>query len=454
MRVARLNNKLAEVRNDARRNSLIILRAITDRHQEKARALCAVPVPHGSMMMEGDTVKAQKKILICGAGIAGPVCAYWLHQYGYEVVIAEKARTLRDGGQNVDIKGAGQQVIRMMGLAARIEAKNTMEKGQKYIDAAGKPVAVFPKGAFATLTNDFEILRGDFAQILFEATARTCDYRFETFIKNLEEKNDGISVTFNDDSVEDFEFVICAEGISSATRNMILPGETGFRYLGAYMSFFKISKRPEDDGWAHTLNGADGTFITLRPGNERETTVLVTFLQKKPDIKWENQEDAKKILRAALKGRGTIADRISTELETVHDFYFGPMSQVKMSRWSKGRFVLLGDAAYCPTAFTGEGTALALVGAYVLAGEIKRNTQYAAAFDAYESLVRPYVLSSQNRMNPVFIRLLHARSRTAIMLTHGVQKILASDFLQKCFRREAAKRETKIVKDFIFPDYT
>ncbi|WP_158309238.1 FAD-dependent monooxygenase [Komagataeibacter medellinensis] len=398
-------------------------------------------------------MKARKKILICGAGIAGPVCAYWLHQYGYEVVVAERARTLRDGGQNVDIKGAGQQVIRMMRLVERIEAKNTLEQGQKYVDAAGKLVAAFPKGAFATLTNDFEIMRGDFAQILFEATAQTCDYRFETFVKDLEEKNGSMSVTFNNDSVEEFEFVICAEGISSATRNMILPSETSFRYLGAYMSFFKISKRPEDDQWAYSVNGVDGTFITLRPGNEGETTVLVTFLRKKHDITWDNQDDAKKMLRDALKGRGTIADRISMELETVRDFYFGPMSQVKVSRWSHGRFVLLGDAAYCPTAFTGEGTALALVGAYVLAGEIKRGAHYAEAFNMYEALVRPYVHASQNRMNPVLVRLIHPRSRIAISLTHMVQKILASHHVQKRLRLGAEKREKKITEDFVFPNY-
>ena len=130
------------------------------------------------------------------------------------------------------------------------------------------------------------------------------------------------------------------------------------------------------------------------------------------------------------------------------------MSQVKVSRWSHGRFVLLGDAAYCPTAFTGEGTALALVGAYVLAGEIKRNTHYTEAFTAYERLVRPYAQSSQNRMNPLFVRLLHARSRTAIALTDVIRKILAGDSVQKHFRQGAAKRERKIDEDFMFPDYT
>jgi 2-polyprenyl-6-methoxyphenol hydroxylase-like FAD-dependent oxidoreductase len=221
----------------------------------------------------------EKKILICGASVAGPACAYWLRRYGYSVVIVEKARSIRDGGQNVDIKGAGQQVIKMMGLAEKIQAKDTLEQGQKYLDAHGEVVAVFPKGAVGSLTSDFEILRGDFAQILFEATRDTCEYRFGTYVTGLEEQDGGISATFANGRVEDFAFVICAEGISSSTRDMVLAEQTHFRYLGAYMSFFKIPRRPQDDNWAYTVNGIGGTFIVLRPGNDTETAVLTTFLQ-------------------------------------------------------------------------------------------------------------------------------------------------------------------------------
>lgn len=108
-------------------------------------------------------METTKKILVCGSGIAGPTCAYWLHKCGYAIIIVERAKALRGGGQNVDIKGAGQHVIDLMALSERIEAKNTQERGQKYRDADGKVIAVLPKGALGTLTNDFEILRGDFA---------------------------------------------------------------------------------------------------------------------------------------------------------------------------------------------------------------------------------------------------------------------------------------------------
>ncbi|MBP7334237.1 FAD-dependent monooxygenase [Niveispirillum sp.] len=241
-------------------------------------------------------MKTDKKILICGGGIAGPACAYWLHRYGYSVVIAEKATSFRDGGQNVDIKGAGQQVIKMMGLAEAIEARNTLEQGQKYLDAAGKLVATFPKGALGTLTSDFEILRGDFARVLFDATKDNCEYRMGTFVTHLEDKDTGMVATFANGDVEAFELVICAEGMSSSLRKLVLAEQTRFRYLGANMAFFKIPRRPEDDNWAWTVNSVGGTFITLRPGNDTETTVLITFLRKDHDIAGENTAARKELL--------------------------------------------------------------------------------------------------------------------------------------------------------------
>ncbi|MGY4711613.1 FAD-dependent monooxygenase [Mycolicibacterium sp. CBM1] len=375
-----------------------------------------------------------KRILICGSGVAGPTCAYWLHKYGYSTVIVEKAKALRDGGQNVDIKGAGQLVIEMMALSDRIEAKNTRECGQKYLDAADNVIAVLPKGALGTLTNDFEILRGDFAQVLFESTKDDCEYRFGRFVTGLAEKEDAIAVTFDNGETEDFELVICAEGMSSSTRDIVMAAQTRFRYLGAYMAFFKIPRRDGDDQGALTVNGVGGTFMTLRPGSETQTTVLVTFLRRDEGMDPDTPAARKVLLGQALAGRGAMADRIRADLDAVTDFYFGPMSQVQASTWSQGRLVLLGDAACCPTPFTGKGTALAMVGAYVLAGEIKRSADYSRAFAAYERLVRPYVEAAQRQLTPRRVRLMHPTSRWGIHLTHLAQRLLASQAVQRRFR--------------------
>lgn len=394
-----------------------------------------------------------RKILICGGGIAGPACAWWLSRYGFSVVIAEKASAFRDGGQNVDVKGAGQQVIKLMGLTAQIEARNTLECGQKWLDASGKVLAAFPKGGFGSLTSDFEILRGDFARVLFDATRSTCEYRFGTSVLGIEEIRDGVRATFVDGSTEEFGLLICADGLSSPTRGLALAQETRMRYLGAYMAFFKIPRRPEDDLWAHSVNGIGGTMINLRPGGPTETTVLITFLADEPEPQRPSTLSPRDLLREALKGRGTVADRIVNALDAVQDFYFGPMSQVQASTWSKGRLVLLGDAAHCPTPFTGKGTALALVGAYVLAGEINKRSTHTEAFRTYERILRPYAERSQQELSPRLIRLMHVKTRFGIAVAGTLQRFFGSAPIQALLKPGAAAQARKIDDDFALPVY-
>ncbi|WP_402718335.1 FAD-dependent monooxygenase [Janthinobacterium rivuli] len=394
-----------------------------------------------------------KKILICGGGIAGPACAWWLSRYGYSVVLVEKAGALRDGGQNVDVKGAAQQVIKRMGLTEQVEARDTLECGQKWLDAASKVVAVFPKGSIGGLTYDFEILRGDFARILFDATRGTCDYRFGTSVSGVEEIENGVRATFANGTAEDFALVICADGVSSPTRDLALAAETRMRYLGAYMAFFNIPRRPEDDFWACSVNGIGGTMINLRPGGLTHTTVLMTFPAAEPGLRSPTAPSPREMLRAALVGRGKVADRIIAELDNVQDFYFGPMSQVQASTWSKGRLVLLGDAAHCPTPFTGKGTALALVGAYVLAGEIKRCATHTEAFEAYERILRPYAERSQRELSPRLIRLMHVRTRFGIAIAHLLQRCFGSALIQSLLQANATSKARRIDEDFTLPIY-
>jgi len=398
-------------------------------------------------------MKVENRILICGASISGTAVAFWLEKYGYELVVIEKAREFRGGGQNVDIKGFGRDVIKMMGLKAEIESKNTGEKGIRYVDERGKVLASFPKGAIGGLTSSFEILRGDLAEILYHKTISKCEYRFGIYIRSISEHEQGIAVTFSDGSVEDFTLIICAEGIGSTTRSLVMPELTRFNYLGAYMSFFTIPKEKEDDLWAKGFQAIGGTMVFLRPGHGNETTVLVTFLNAKFEPELLDVIQQKERLKNALHGKGQIADRIADNLDQVKDLYFGPMSQVKASKWSKGRVVLLGDAAHAPTPFTGLGTALSLIGAYILAGELKSSTDAKSAFERYESIFRPHVEASQKQISARMISLFHPRSKIGLKVARAIFKILASRLVQKTFSRAGSDGDAKLDEDFVLPLY-
>jgi 2-polyprenyl-6-methoxyphenol hydroxylase-like FAD-dependent oxidoreductase len=396
-------------------------------------------------------MKESKKILISGASIAGPVLAYWLNRYGHQVTVVERSKVFRSGGQNVDIEGAGQEVITLMGLKDKIEAKNTREMGLEFMGDAGKPIARLPKGAAGSLTTSYEILRGDLARILCDATQDDCDYRFGTTITALKQQDDDVSVTFNDGSTEKFDIVISAEGIGSTTRRLVMEDDIRFRYLGVYAAYFRIPRSPEDKDWAKVYHGKGGSFMLLRPVHENDTTVLVTFLRKQFDASDVDGVAQRKILRDALQGAGGPADRILANLDHDADFYLGPMSQVIGSAWSKGRFGLVGDAAYCPSAYTGQGTPLALVGAYILAGELNKQPTYQAAFESYEKLMRPYIASGR-QVSPRTIRLLHPRSRAGIGMLRLFEKTLSSAFVQSIFRRFAGDDQPS-EGGFILPNY-
>ncbi len=375
-----------------------------------------------------------KKILISGASIAGPALAFWLSRYGDKVTLIERSKTFRTGGQNVDIEGLGHEVVRMMGLEEKIEAKNTREKGVEFLSGSGKPIARLPKGAAGSLTSSYEILRGDLARVLYDETRDDCDYRLGTSITGLSQRDDGVSVTFNDGSSETFDLVVSAEGVGSSTRQLVMEDDIRFRYLGVYACYFRIPRRPEDKDWAQIYHGKGGSFMLLRPVHDGDTTVLVTFRRKQFDTSDVDGVAQRKMLRDALQGAGGPADRILANLDHDPDFYLGPMSQVISSTWSKGRFVLTGDAAWCPSAYTGQGTPLALIGAYILAGELKKQSTHTAAFASYDRLMRPFIASGRT-VRPSLIRLLHPKTRLGIGVLRIVEKALSSAFAQFVFRR-------------------
>ncbi|GAA4323285.1 FAD-dependent monooxygenase [Mucilaginibacter gynuensis] len=399
-------------------------------------------------------MKIEKKILICGASISGTAIAFWLKKAGYRVVIVEKFASFRDGGQNVDVKGYAQDLLKLMGIDREVDAKNTGELGLKYINKTGGVISTFPKGAVGGLTTDYEILRGDLARIIYEKTALVCDYRFGKFVKHLSDNADGVSVTFNDDLTEEFAMVICADGIGSATRDLVMPEYIHFNYLGAYMSFFTIPKSPEDDLWAKAYQVRGGALVFLRPGHENETTVLVSFRKERVDSIPQTIAEQKTKLKAVLSGKGGIADRIVQHLDDVKDMYFGPMSQVKASRWSKGNVVLLGDAAHAPTPFTGMGTALSLIGAYILAGELGQNHEPGTAFQAYERIFKPFAEMTQQQMSARMMRFIHPTSMFGIKIARMLTRILASSVLQKLLRSGTAKNGVNKADKFTLPVYS
>jgi 2-polyprenyl-6-methoxyphenol hydroxylase-like FAD-dependent oxidoreductase len=346
------------------------------------------------------------EILISGAGIAGTTAAYWLREAGFTVTVVERAPAPRPGGQTVDLRGAGRTVVERMGLLSQIRARTVTQRGIAWVDASGRHRAEMPVDAFGGrgIVSADEILRGDLAAILYEAALPEISYLFDDTITALEHDSDSVLVTFEKGAPRRFDLVVGADGLHSVVRRLAFGTRTdAFRPLGLLNAWFTIPAEIELDDWYVMYNAPRGRVVSIRPG--RLPTEQKAGLSVQSDQSFDRGDvDAQiDLLEHHFADAGWEARRLLRAARTAPDFYLESMGQVRLDRWSQGRVVLLGDAGYCPSPLTGLGTSLALVGAYVLAGELatahdgtaSEDTLIRNALTRYESRMRPYVAQAQ-----------------------------------------------------------
>jgi 2-polyprenyl-6-methoxyphenol hydroxylase-like FAD-dependent oxidoreductase len=330
-----------------------------------------------------------RDILISGASVAGPSLAYWLSRYGFHPTVVERAPQLRDGGYTVDFRGAAHlSVLAKMGLLDAIKARQTRLSRITMVDQQGRPVARMPAHVFA---GDVEILRGDLARILYQATRDTTEYLFGDSITRLDERPDGVHVWFEHAEARTFGLVVGADGLHSAVRRLAFGSPDRFlEDLGLCVSIFSM---PDGFGLDHAglLCSVPGrTAGVFSAGDGRAIAQLYftgTFDTGAPQ----------QIVAEAFADMGWRAPELMTAMEQAPDFYFDSVSQVHLDRWSAGRIALIGDAAGAPGP-GGNGTGNAVVAAYVLAGELAAaGGDHRSAFQRYERLLRPYVAKGQKQ---------------------------------------------------------
>jgi 2-polyprenyl-6-methoxyphenol hydroxylase-like FAD-dependent oxidoreductase len=382
-----------------------------------------------------------RRVLITGASIAGNTAAWWLGRQGFDVTVVERSPAFRDGGQNVDVRGPGREVLRRMGLERAALGSGTGEAGTTWIDARGRVAARFDvSGSDGDgPTAEMEILRGDLARLLYEPARERARYRFGDRVTRVEEESDAVAVTFAGGGTERYDAVIVAEGVGSSTRERVFPGENAPRWMNLTIAYFTIPRTPDDDRMWRWFNATGGRGISLRPDRHGTTRAMLTLYQPPGGEQDWDAARQKAFLRARFADAGWQAERVLAALEETDDFYVDVLRQVRMARWSSGRVVLTGDAAWCATPLAGIGTTLAITGAYVLAGELARTDDVAAAFSAYDRAMRPFVEKGQ--AVPGFApRLMNPRTPLGIRLLHGALRVASRPALRRLGARVFAGR--------------
>jgi 2-polyprenyl-6-methoxyphenol hydroxylase-like FAD-dependent oxidoreductase len=339
-------------------------------------------------------------VLISGASIAGPTLAYWLRRYGFQPTVVEQAPEPRDGGQAVDLRGAARGVADRMRILAEVRAAHVGTGGVSFVDSANRRLASMSAellGDSGGAIAEIEILRGDLVRILHAATKDDVEYVFDDSITAVSQDDEGVDVAFERSGPRRFDLVVGADGAHSNVRGLVFGEESRFvRDMGAYVSIFGVANHLDLDGW-ELMYSVPGKTAGLYPVQGRNMARAMFFFSSPPlhyhrhDVQQQMQ-----LLADAFAGVGWEVPRLLEGMWQAPDFYFDRVTQVHMDGWSTGRAVLVGDAAYGPSPMSGVGTSLALVGAYVLAGELAAAAgDHHAAFGRYEAELRDFVTKGQ-----------------------------------------------------------
>jgi 2-polyprenyl-6-methoxyphenol hydroxylase-like FAD-dependent oxidoreductase len=364
-----------------------------------------------------------RSVLISGGGVAGPSLAYWLGASGYEVTVVERAPGLRTSGASaVDFRGDQLALLARMGVLGEIEAWQTGMGDQAVIDSTGRRLSTFPSALFS---GEVEIERGDLARILYDHSKDVTRYVFGDQITALAQAPDGVDVTFARGPARRFDLVVGADGMHSAVRRLTFAEEDSHRHdLGLAIAGFTV---PNTFGLDHSglIYNEPGRLAMVASGRDPACAAVgLMFTGTLPDYDWHDIQGCKRLVAEHFAGAGWQVPALLAALRDAPELYFDTISQVRMDRWSAGRIVLLGDAAWCPGP-GGNGTGHAMLGAYTLAGELAlAGGDHLAAYRRYEQIMRPPVAKSQKQaagaarfLTPATERKIRNRNRTFRILS-------------------------------------
>ena len=347
-----------------------------------------------------------KRALVVGSGIAGMSAAIGLRAAGWTPVIVERAPERRRGGYFIGVMPEGLSAAAALGIDEDLHTRNPPDGGTAWeLDRHGNRTPGL--GFLHQPGHPAAVVRGDIEAALWqgvtgERAAESIEVRFSTTPVRIDDGADSARVLLDDDGTgsayaETFDLVVGADGLRSSVRRLMFgPHEEHIRNWDAMICAFQLPGQVPSFG-------AQDSVISARSGRaawvfgfaDRAPTALLTYRTR--DVAEQFTGDRIERLRATFSGMDDPVVRyVLDELERAPEFLFDSVHQVRMPRWSTGRTLLVGDAAWCPNLYSGMGATAALRGGAVLSQALRAHPDdLPQALAAWEHELRPSVRKHQ-----------------------------------------------------------
>ncbi len=339
-------------------------------------------------------------VLISGLGVAGPTLAFWLRAAGFKPTIIEHAPALRTGGYVIDFWGLGYDIAELMGIGNGLNHQGYRIREMRIVDDRGKRVAGFGTSVFVELTDGryVTIARSALSRLLTEKIDPGTEMIFGDEIQRLQQSEDCVEVELERHGNRKFDLVVGADGLHSKVRRLAFGPQDRFeKRLGYLVAAFETTGyRPRDED-VYVMFSDPGRMVGRVALRDDQTLFLFVFkVDAAESASLPDLSGQKAMLRAKFGDEMWECSQILHALERTNELYFDRVSQIRMPRWSQGRIALVGDAAYCVSLMAGQGSALAMTGAYVFAGELAKSLgDHRQGFANYEKVLRSFIETKQ-----------------------------------------------------------